>query len=206
MKSAGLFLRWGRISKSPWLATLPALIAVGLTGAISYAQLNDTQSASGIISAVALAATSTATETSAPASFTPTRTPTETSTPTWTATPCSDLDADTLCDGADSDADGDGCLNTDEQQTLLGSERAGGRRDYLNPFDYFNPTNDRRNRIDDILRVVEQYFIDQGNSNYTAHTDRILVGQNAWNLGMPNGLQRVDDILNIVKQYFHDCA
>ena len=64
----------------------------------------------------------------------------------------------------------------------------------------------RQNRIDDILAVVQGYFIDSGNPSYNSDTDRTLVGPNAWNLGPPNGQQRVDDILNMLHQYFHDCV
>lgn len=114
------------------------------------------------------------------------------------------------------DADGDGCTNAAELQTAVGSEASGGRRDHKNPWDYFNPTKDRQNRVDDILRVVRQYFQDQflpsppnppntPNPNYTTQTDRTFLGPNGWNLGSPNGQQRVDDILHALNQYFHDC-
>jgi hypothetical protein len=79
-------------------------------------------------------------------------------------------------------------------------------RDPLSPWDYFNPSHDGRNRVDDILEVVNQYYVDQGSAEYSADTDRTFLGPYAWAVGPPNGLQRVDDILNAVKQYFHDCA
>jgi hypothetical protein len=104
---------------------------------------------------------------------------------------------------APGDTDGDGCTDAQENGP---SEMSGGRRRYLNEWDYFNPTHDGQNRVDDILAVVDQYYIDLGVPGYTAATDRSLIGPNAWNLGPPNGLQRIDDILNIVKQYGHDCA
>ncbi len=108
--------------------------------------------------------------------------------------------------GAQSDFDLDGCPDVRELAVGVSAQNAGGNRDPKNPWDYFNPSHDGLNRVDDILLVLDQYFIDQGNPNYTMATDRTLVGPNQWNLGPPNGLQRVDDILNIVKQYFHDCA
>jgi alpha-tubulin suppressor-like RCC1 family protein len=104
------------------------------------------------------------------------------------------------------DSDGDGCTDPDEQQNGTGSELTGGKRDLLNQWDYFNPSHDGQNRIDDVLLVVDAYFIDAGNPAYNADTDRTLVGPLAWNLGPPNGLQRIDDVVNIVKQYFHDCS
>lgn len=101
------------------------------------------------------------------------------------------------------DSDGDGCPDMNEAAL---NPMAGGQRNFLNAYDYFNPSHDGENRIDDVLEVVNQYFVDQGNGGYTADTDRTLIGPDAWNLGPPNGLQRIDDILNQVKQYFHDCA
>lgn len=102
-----------------------------------------------------------------------------------------------------TDTDGDGCPDTKEAGS---NELAGGRRNYLNEWDYFNPTHDGQNRIDDILAVLYKYFIDQGNPSYTANTDRTLAGPNPWNAGPPNGFQRVDDILNARGQFFNDCS
>ena len=101
------------------------------------------------------------------------------------------------------DTDGDGCPDVREHGPI---PNTGGVRDYRNPHDYFNPTHDGQNRIDDVLLVRDQYFIDSGDLGYTQDTDRTLLGPNAWNTGAPDGLQRVDDILNMVKQYFHDCS
>jgi len=105
-----------------------------------------------------------------------------------------------------ADTDGDVCDDVREMQQTSGSEMAGGGRNAKSPYDYFNPTGDRKNRIDDILAVIDQYYVDEGNSGYNPDTDRTLLGPDAWDTGPPNGLQRVDDILNSVKQYFHDCA
>lgn len=104
---------------------------------------------------------------------------------------------------ASGDTDGDGC--TDQQENGP-DEKLGGRRNFLNPWDYFNPTGDRQNRVDDILAVVSLYFHDVPDPMYDYHADRALWGPNLWNLGPPNQQIRVDDIVNIVHQYFHDCA
>ena len=105
-----------------------------------------------------------------------------------------------------ADSDGDGCPDHDEK--FLGETR-GGKRNYLNPYDYFNPTHDLMNRVDDIITVVEQYYIDQGMPGYDPNTDRTddpaFGPEQPWRLLGPNGLQRVDDILHAVKQFFHDC-
>ena len=95
----------------------------------------------------------------------------------------------------------------------------GGQRNPYWPWDYFNPTGDGVNRVDDILAVVNQYREDYYlpsppnppntlNPNYTTETDRTLPMNAAhlWSLEAPNGQQRVDDILNSVYQYHHDCA
>ncbi len=102
-----------------------------------------------------------------------------------------------------TDTDGDTCP---DQKEAGSNELAGGRRNFLDQFDYFNPSGDGLNRIDDVLDVVNQYFIDDDDLGYTASTDRTLMGPQPWNLGPPNGQQRVDDILNSVHQYFHDCS
>jgi subtilisin family serine protease len=112
------------------------------------------------------------------------------------------------------DYDGDGCPNGKE---FGQDERLGGRRNPLNQWDYFNPTHDGKNRVDDILAVVHQYNKNRylpsppnppntPNPDYTTATDRSFVGPNLWNLGPPDGMQGVDDILYAVAQYRHDCS
>lgn len=110
-----------------------------------------------------------------------------------------------------ADYDGDGCPNGKE----FGPNPAlGGQRNPLNEWDYFNPTQDGLNRVDDILAVIGQYFLDDDPftpgqppyaPGYNPGTDRTRLGANTWNAGPPNGQQRVDDILAAVGQYFHDC-
>jgi hypothetical protein len=112
-----------------------------------------------------------------------------------------------LSDGQKKQSDRDRCADSRELNSA-GGEATGGYRDPYNDYDYFNPTKDGLNRVDDILAVVGQYFIDDpmGAIDYASQTDRTAIpGGNAWNLGPPNGQQRVDDILAAVKQYFHDC-
>jgi hypothetical protein len=102
-------------------------------------------------------------------------------------------------------SDRDGCTDTQE---LRSNAMQGGYRDLYNGYDYMNPTGDKVNRVDDILAVVNQFFIDDpaGDIDFGSLTDRTGVpGANPWNLGPPNGQQRVDDILAMVKQFFHDC-
>jgi len=131
--------------------------------------------------------------------------------------PNGDTDGDTVPNSSDLDDDNDGCPDVKELQTASGSQGTGGLRDPHNPWDYFNPTHDHQNRVDDILLVVAQYHKDQylpsppnppntPNPDYTTNTDRTTIGPNPWNLGPPNGQQRVDDILESVRQYRHDCS
>jgi hypothetical protein len=127
-----------------------------------------------------------------------------------------DSDADGLTDGLElamygtspvlADTDDDVCKDGAELQTASGSERTGGRRDPLNPWDYFNPTHDGKVRIDDMLAVIAHFGLNQGNPGYDVKYDRTGIGPNPWNLGPPDGKIRVGDILAIVAQYGHDCA
>jgi len=112
---------------------------------------------------------------------------------------------------ASLDTDGDGCPDARE---LNINQATGGFRDPFNHYDYFNPSGDKQNRVDDILDVVGQYHMDDNDGNpglppyvsgYDPETDRTPLGSDAWSLGKPNGQQRVDDILASVKQYHHDC-
>jgi subtilisin family serine protease len=113
------------------------------------------------------------------------------------------------------DYDGDGCPNGNELENAAGSEETGGLRDPENEWDYFNPSGDGRNRVDDIVAVVNQYYDDDDAftpgtppyaPGYNPATDRTVLGPNAWNLGPPNGIQRVDDIVTAINHYFHDCS
>ncbi len=102
------------------------------------------------------------------------------------------------------DSDGDGCPDADESGP---DEKLGGRRNFLNSWDYFNPTNDGKNRVDDILAVVDHYFIREGEPGYEdGKYDRSYLGPNDWNLGPPDGQVLVDDVLYAVESYFHDCG
>ena len=101
------------------------------------------------------------------------------------------------------DSDGDGC--TDFQE-LGPDESLGGRRDPQNSYDYMNPTADGVNRGDDILYVVQQFQIDQGNPSYDSRADRTYLGPNVWNLGPPDGKERGADILSQVLSFQHDCG
>jgi hypothetical protein len=102
-----------------------------------------------------------------------------------------------------TDLDGDGCDDADENGLV---PSAGGARNYLSPWDYFNPSDDGMNDIDDVLAVIFQYSVDFGDPGYDTDTDRsALVGPDPWDLGPPDGVQDIADILAIIYQYAHDC-
>jgi alpha-tubulin suppressor-like RCC1 family protein/peptidoglycan/xylan/chitin deacetylase (PgdA/CDA1 family) len=103
-------------------------------------------------------------------------------------------------------SDGDGCPDAAELQTAAGSQLSCGRRDPYNPWDYFNPTGDKKNRADDILAVVQHFGLNTGDPGYDTKYDRTGIGPNPWNLGPPDGHIRAADIIAIVTQFGHDCA
>src|SRR3989304_5629552 len=91
------------------------------------------------------------------------------------------------------DTDGDGGPDAREQGL---NYAMGGMRNFLSPWDYFNPTHDGVNRIDDMNLVRMYYGLDQGVSPYyTPDVDRSYVGPNPWNLGPPDGTVRINDIV-----------
>jgi hypothetical protein len=107
---------------------------------------------------------------------------------------------------APPDSDGDGCPDAAEQQTAPGSQTSGGLRDPKNPWDYFNPSHDGQDKVDDILIVVGQYGKHYPSTSYREDTDRTYTGPNIWNLGPPDGQQTVADIIAMVQQYNHNCG
>ena len=84
----------------------------------------------------------------------------------------------------------------------------GGGRDPLNSWDYFNPTQDGFNRIDDVVAVVRKYGHDQGVLiDYHTRYDRTpLAGGNPWQFGPPDGVIRIFDTTAAVRSYGHDCG
>lgn len=103
----------------------------------------------------------------------------------------------------DVDTDGDGCKDAWE----LGPDAAyGGQRNPINPWDYFNPTGDRQNRVDDIALVASLYGKAVGMPGYTTRADRgQQIGSHAWELAPPDGRITVSDIIAAAQQFHHDC-
>ena len=128
------------------------------------------------------------------AGFPPTSTPSITLTPTVTPTKLP----------SPGDTDGDGC--TDQQENGL-DEFVGGQRNFLNPWDYFNPSGDGFNRMDDLLGVIEHYA-PEGAPPYDVNWDTgPITGPKHWNRSAPDGkIDLANDILGMILQYHHDCA
>ncbi len=101
------------------------------------------------------------------------------------------------------DTDADGCPDAREQGISM---MMGGRRNFLNPWDWFDPTGDHMARIDDALAVASRYGKNVGDAAYDVKYDRTYIGPNAWNLGPPNGQVRIDDVLTSLRQYGAGCS
>ncbi len=108
-------------------------------------------------------------------------------------------------DPKNKDTDGDGCTDGKEMGT---DPDQGGKRDPLNPWDYFNPTHDGINRVDDVIAVVAHYgHDDKGDPMYSVDYDRtMLPGGHPWQSGPPDGAIRTADITEAVLSYGNDCA
>ncbi|OGO52082.1 MAG: hypothetical protein A2148_09595 [Chloroflexi bacterium RBG_16_68_14] len=131
---------------------------------------------------------------------------------------CPDTDGDGLRDYEeiaigtsyiDPDHDGEGCIDGAEVQTASGSERTGGLRNPLNPWDYYDTNGDKYiDAPNDILQVKLRYSANPA-LPYDARYDRGVAKQGAqysWQRTGPDG--RIDgpnDILSVMLQYHHDC-
>jgi len=125
------------------------------------------------------------------------------------------MDGDTICDDADLDIDGDGCLNTAEQQTAIGSEETGGRRDYLNHWDFYDTNGDKLiDSFNDFFAVAFAFGDDADSvgpdepDGYDATLDRSEppLGGDVWDMGPPDGLiDLFNDIFGVAFQFGHSC-
>jgi len=116
------------------------------------------------------------------------------------------IDARVALATSNGDSDGDGCTDGEE----LGSElAAGGRRNPLNPWDFYDVTGDGAvNMLDDIFAVTNAFGPATG-PNYSEALDRSPPppGVDPWHLGPPDGVINVnDDVLAAVLQFGHHCA
>ncbi len=169
--------------------------------------------------------TYTPTVTSTPtATPSPTPTPTPTQTATLTATPSPT---------AQPDSDGDGCSDAAEGGP---DETLGGRRDYLNFWDFFDvPTGGSLtrdgnvtgqdvfavvgrfnatdagpgdfDRYDDPLSTPNQIMVGADRENYHPAFDRgPLVGPDPWDLGPADGSITGAEVFAVIAQFNHSCG
>jgi len=145
---------------------------------------------------------------------TPTPTPTRTSTPTRTPTPTPTHTPTPTKLPPPGDTDGDGCSDAQENGP---DEMLGGRRDYLNPWDFYDVNGDRLiNLPDDVLVVAAAYGPDtfplysifkDRSPPPTADEEPDPSRRELWDLGPPDGVINVtDDILKAATQFGHHCV
>lgn len=131
------------------------------------------------------------------------------------------------CNAGSPDSDGDGCLNTAEQQSAPGSEQSGGRRNYLSFWDFYDTPDAngyRDGTVDlfgDIFGVAFRFGA-SGNPNadplglpipaapaYHPGFDRSepAPGADPWDAGPPDGgIDLFNDILGTAFQFGHACG
>jgi hypothetical protein len=102
------------------------------------------------------------------------------------------------------DTDGDGCTDGREK---LSNPAAGGLRNYVYPWDFFDPNRDLAVDVDDIFAVAAKFALRNGQPGYASTHDRgSLIGPHVWNLNAPDGTIEVDDIFRVAQQFGHACA
>ncbi|MCH7698465.1 MAG: metallophosphoesterase [Chloroflexi bacterium] len=104
------------------------------------------------------------------------------------------------------DTDGDGCSDQRENTT---DETIGGRRDFENPWDFYDTNGDGIIDLsNDIFFVIQHYAPTGTEPEYDVAFDRgPSTGPNAWNMTAPDGvIDLTNDILGVIVQYLHDCS
>ena len=109
------------------------------------------------------------------------------------------------------DTDGDGCS---DRRELGDDETLGGRRDYQNPWDFYDvlgggggPPDGTVDLTNDIFGVIQHYAPTGAKPEYDVNFDRgPSTGPNAWNMTAPDGvIDLTNDIMGVIQQYLHDC-
>ena len=105
------------------------------------------------------------------------------------------------------DQDGDGCADLVEEGP---NKSQGGRRDYLNPYDFYDIDGNRL--IDlfiDIFGVAGAFGLTPIDAGYDAALDRSAAppGAEAWAMGPPDGtIDLFTDVFGVAFQFGHDCS
>ena len=104
----------------------------------------------------------------------------------------------------DADDDGDGCRTGEELGAVA---RAGGRRNPLNPHDFYDVNGDGVvNMFGDILPVIAAFGPSSG-PKYQASLDRSAPppGAEPWDMGPPDGAITLADVTGVAAQFGHRC-
>ena len=104
------------------------------------------------------------------------------------------------------DSDGDGCTDAQELGT---NEELGGRRNPLNPYDFFDP--DGNGTVDlfiDVFAVAAVFGTQPFGAGYDMDLDRgPPYGEDVWDLRNPDGqVDLFTDIFGVAYQFGHTCA
>ncbi len=126
-----------------------------------------------------------------------------------------DTDGDGLSDVMESvlgtgsavqDTDEDGCSDGQEFGPF---EATGGRRDPLNPWDFYDTNGDGIIDLsNDVFEVIQHYAPTGAEPEYDVQFDRgPSTGPNVWNMTAPDGvIDLSNDIFGVIQQYLHDCG
>jgi hypothetical protein len=101
------------------------------------------------------------------------------------------------------DSDGDLCTDWAE---LHAAPSAGGRRDPLNRWDFYDVNRSGRVDAADIGLVRVAFGISAGMPGYASARDRSYIGPDAWDLGAPDGVIDAVDSAAVKAQFNHTCV
>lgn len=113
------------------------------------------------------------------------------------------------------DSDGDGCSDAEESGA---NQSLGGRRDYLRPWDVFDPNGDQMiDLFNDVFAVAGGFGTHPGNAMYSVDIDRSGPPTAAqepdpnrrevWDLGPPSGtVDLFNDVFGVAFQFGMDCS
>jgi len=114
-----------------------------------------------------------------------------------------------------TDVDGDGCSNAAENGP---DEEHGGRRDYLSPWDFYDPNGDGLvDLLNDIVGVAIAFGLTYSDPGYSQALDRSPppppwvepdpAKRDPWDMGPPDGIvDLLVDIFGVADQFGHDCT